>query len=172
MSKENLVKLFFLLVTVLILSVLISDIFKSCSRNDKPNIILKTDTLTVVKTVDRPIYITKLKAKLDTIRFTDTLTRYNNDEFFVKAGADTIIGLDSSTIRVMYFFPPDNYFDIVANIKEKVITKTITNEIEKPTTFWDRFNWTIYAGQGYDIIHKDYSISIGVGIGFNLGKIF
>jgi hypothetical protein len=171
MSKENLVKLFFLLVTVLILSVLISDIFKSCSRNDKPNIIVMTDTVWAKPdTVRIPKYLSadKVPAKIDTV--------FIDNEAIEYAISDTVTFYDSSKIWVRYYSPPLNVFDIEADIKEKVITKssyiTKTIEIEKPTTFWDRFNWTIYAGQGYDIIHKDYSISVGVGIGFNLGKIF
>lgn len=171
MSNDKLLKLVLVFMFVLVVSVFISDLFKSCGSNNKPEVIIKTDTLTITKIVEKPFYITKIKARLDTLIINDTLF-VGKDSIEIIASADTIISKDSSTIAVKYYYPPKNYFEIKANIKSKEITKVITNTVEKPTGFFDRFNLVIYAGQGYDFIHKDYHLGIGFGVGFNLTNIF
>ncbi|MFA5806398.1 MAG: hypothetical protein WC879_17340 [Melioribacteraceae bacterium] len=52
----------------------------------------------------------------------------------------------------------------------KTITKTVTinKEIEKPKTFFDRFNISLYAGFGYSIKGKQPDASIGLAFTFAL----
>lgn len=110
------------------------------------------DTTTVHDTtyVPRNINISKLKAKLSK-EIKDSLIIYFNhlgkdsSETLV-AYADTTIHKDSSKIKVSYHFPPENFFEIVLDIKDKIVkeiqtiteTKTITVELPfyKQITFW------------------------------------
>lgn len=95
---------------------------------------IQRDTLIVVDTIQVPkkIYITKIKADIDTV-FIDSTT-------VMVAKADTIINQDSSRLKVSYYFPPANYFDIQYDLKEKIIEKiktitelnTVTVEKEEP----------------------------------------
>lgn len=123
---------------------------------------------------DRPIYITKIKAKIDTVYEVQFLGD-SGDSAYVPiqvAKADTLLLTDSSRIGITYYYPPRNYFDVKANIKEKIITKELT--IEKPydLSFWDRFNIVVYGGLSYDLIERRPSLSVGVGIGFNIKLLF
>ena len=112
----------------------------------------KIDTLylTQIKLVER------LKAKLDTI--------YIDSAPMTVAVADTILKEDSSTIAVKYYFPPLNYFNIAADIKQKTIYKTITNDITKIEYVRERFGYGVYAGAGYDVVNKDFGVQIGLGV--------
>lgn len=127
---------------------------------------------TSIKFVDKPIYITKIKARIDTLYEPKFI---NGDTVYVAyqtAVADTILKSDSSKIGITYYFPPKNYFNIDAHIKEKIITHEITKELPYDPSFWDRFNVVIYGGIGYDFIERRPSISIGVGFGIDIKKIF
>jgi hypothetical protein len=120
---------------------------------------------------DRPIYITKLRAVKDTV-YKDVIFANDSSHYQIIARADTLIYEDSSEIYVAYHFPPANYFAIQANLKEKIITKELT--ITKPydPSFWDRWNVVIYGGIGYDFIERRPSLSVGVGFGIDIKKIF
>jgi|GEM_PF-4061654 len=93
----------------------------------KPDTVLQIDT----------VYIPKLSAELDTSYLADS-------SMIISASADTTFRKDSSKISVKYFFPPLNYFEIAADIKQKIITQTITltevKVIEKPIPFY-KDNW-------------------------------
>lgn len=98
------------------------------------------DTLTVRDTVYKPKQVTveKLKSVLDTV--------YVNNEPVITANADTLLLKDSSRVKVKYYFPPVNKFDIEFLLKEKIvnvitkITEMKEIEIEKPfyrdTWYW------------------------------------
>lgn len=75
------------------------------------------DTVRVVDTlfVDRKIEVLKWKAKID------TLYRDSSQLPQLVASADTLIQKDSAQIKVKYFFPPVNKFDLDINIKEKIV---------------------------------------------------
>lgn len=102
--------------------------------------IIQRDTVTHVDTVRVPktIYVTKLQAKIDTV--------FVNDNPMQVAKADTTLQKDSSKVNVSYYFPPLNYFEVMFDIKEKIIeklktiteTKTVTVELPfyKQITFW------------------------------------
>ena len=149
----------------LILGSMIVGVFKMCgdSRYNKPTLI-SADTSYVIHTEvkDRPVYITKIKARIDTVII-------NNVPQEV-ASADTTLTKDSSTVRVKYYFPPANYFSIDMNLKDKFIYKTVTvKEVyEAPKTFWDRFHFGIQAGVGLGTINKTFDLYVGYGISFEL----
>ncbi len=52
--------------------------------------------------------------------------------------------------------------DVVTN------TTTITKYIEKPKTFWKRFHIQPQVTGGYDIINKQFGITAGIGVGFDI----
>ena len=82
-------------------------------------VIERIDSVMVTTTTIDTLYLTqiklveRLKAKLDTI--------YIDSAPMTVAVADTILKEDSSTIAVKYYFPPLNYFNIAADIKQKTI---------------------------------------------------
>lgn len=127
---------------------------------------------TSIRYVDKPIYITKIKAKIDTVYeplFNGIDTVYVPITY---AKADTLIKQDSSSIKITYYYPPKNYFNLDLNIKEKVITHEITKTLPYDPSFWDRFNVVIYGGFGYDFLQRVPTVSVGLGIGINIKKIF
>ncbi len=83
---------------------------------------IKRDTVTVHDTtfINKPVYITKWKARIDTVVI-------ENEKVLV-AKADTIMQQDSSKVKVSYYFPPKNFFEIAMDMKERIIhdLKTIT----------------------------------------------
>lgn len=91
------------------------------------------DTVLLVDTV----FIPKLHALLDTVYLPDSSR-------IISASADTTFQKDSSNISVKYFFPPLNYFEIAADISQKIITQTKTilevKEFDKPIPFY-KDNW-------------------------------
>ena len=105
------------------------------SQKSNPQIVnteIKRDTVTIHDTtfVNKPVYMTKWKARIDTVSI-------DNQNVQV-AEADTVLQQDSSRIKVKYYFPPKNFFEFAAELKERIIhdvktvteTKTIT--IEQP----------------------------------------
>ena len=128
----------------------------------------KVDTVRTVNTVDKPIYLTKWKAKLDTITVETVIHDTLRVEKVVTAKADTLITKDSSSVKIKYYFPPLNYFDVDLKIKEKNTTIMITKETEKPQSFWDRFGWGIQAGFGTGLINKQFDVYLGVGVHFRV----
>jgi hypothetical protein len=105
--------------------------FPSVSTVHVTDTVIKRDTVNHVDTVKVPktIFITKWKARIDTIKV-------GPDSGIVVARADTLIKKDSSTVKVSYYYPPKNIFEIIWDIKERIIkqfqiiteTKTITYE--------------------------------------------
>ena len=118
---------------------------------------------------DRIITVPKLIAKIDTVHTIDSV--YYEKPIMI-AYADTTLAQDSSQVRVKYYFPPANFFQVEAKIKEKVITQKLTITEPYNPSFFDRFNIVVYAGAGYDPFVKTYTMNIGLGVGINLKKIF
>ena len=95
--------------------------------------VIKRDTVTHVDTIKVPktIFVSKWKARIDTVKV-------GPDSGCIVAKADTIIQKDSSKIKVSYYFPPKNTFEIILDIKERIIkqfqsiTETKTLTYEKP----------------------------------------
>lgn len=129
---------------------------------------------TSVRYVDKPIYITKIKAMIDTVYEVQFLG-ISDDSAYVPiqiAYADTLLKQDSSSVKITYYYPPKNYFALELNIKEKIITHEITKILPYEPKFADRFNYGLYLGCGYDFINKQPIISFGVAITFDIGRVF
>jgi hypothetical protein len=102
--------------------------------------VLKTDTLVIRDT----IVVTKVKAHLDTV----FIAKY--DTLVQKASVDTTLTRDSVNVKVSYYFPPLNSFDIaVKNLKKfetriKTVEKLKTVTIEKEPPFYKN-NWFLVS---------------------------
>jgi len=128
--------------------------------------VTKTDTIVQVK----PFYLTKISSKLDTI--------YIDSKPITTATADTLIKEDSSSIRITYFFPPVNKFDVNMKIRERTITridsifKTIEKTLPYQESFFDRFSVSVQAGLGQGLIHKNIDVYYGIGISYKITSLF
>jgi hypothetical protein len=122
-----------------------------------------TETVVKVKTV----YITKLKATIDTV----TIDHFEAEV----AEADTVLEADSTRIWVKYYGNPFNEFEISADIKEKIITNTL--QIKEyipcpPESFWDKFNMSLSCGVGYGLINQKPDVFLGITIGYKLKNLW
>jgi len=163
MDKKNI----YWLIGGIVLTVLVWNFI--IDRRQETKVVSKTDTLTVIKTVNKPIEIIKWKAKLDTIKVPEIINIHDTIwTSQIVASADTLLTKDSSSVKVKYFFPPANYFDIDLKIKEKITVNTITKEVIKPESFLDRFGYSIQGGFGYGLINKTFDVYVGVGVHFRI----
>jgi hypothetical protein len=107
---------------VIIIVLAIKLLWPSTESEHSVNTEITRDTVTVHDTtfVKKPVYVTKWKAEIDTVIV-------DNEKVLV-AKADTTIQSDSSKIKVSYYFPPKNFFEIALDLKERIIhdLKTIT----------------------------------------------
>jgi len=163
MDKKNI----YWLIGGVVLTVLVWNFIIDKRKSD--SIISKTDTLTVTKYVDRPITITHWKAKIDTIQV-KTLIRDTiyQDIPLIFASVDTLLQKDSSLLKIKYYFPPANYFDIDLKIKEKITVSTITKEVLKSESFWDRFGYSVQGGFGFGLINRNFDVYVGIGASFRI----
>jgi len=86
--------------------------------------------------------------------------------------SDTVVSIDDSKIWARYYGTPYNFFDISADIREKIIEKKIyitekSVELHKES-FWDKFGISLQAGAGYGLINKQPDVYVGAGIHFKL----
>lgn len=138
-------------------------------RKEKEKIVLKTDTLTVVKyeykTVKVPEY---LNPTIQYLPYTDTV--FVKDSVKI-AKADSISDKDKTftLYDLQYWYPPVNKFTFGnVKVKETIKETFITKEVLKPESFFDRFGWDINASFGYGLINKQFDIYIGVGASFRI----
>ena len=165
-------KQYFIYTIIILFSLsIISNVYQWFNK-PKPQIITNTLTKTKVDTIAVPKYyaVEKIKSKIDTI--------FINNEPQLIASADTIIKQNSDTIKVKYFFPPANYFNVNLSLKDKIIYHTDsifvnTEKIIPAKTSWlDNFNFSIQAGFGQGLITKQFDFYYGIGISYDLKKIF
>lgn len=150
---------------------LVSNIFQ---YSNKPQPIVKVDTVkaTAIDTVVKKEYITinKIRAKIDTV--------YVNNQLVQVAVADTVINKDSNYVKVKYYFPPVNKFDVKLALHNKTIYRTDSIFIYKNITlqasksFWDNFNYSLNIGFGEGLINKQFDVYYGIGISYNLKSLF
>jgi hypothetical protein len=139
------------------------------SKQYKPEIPKPNDT-TFVQTTEiktKTIYVTKIKAQIDTIVI-------DNTEVEV-AEADTVLVADSSKIMVRYFGKPFNEFEIKADIKEKIVTNTLSIKEYipcPPESFWDRFNVSVSLGAGVGLINKQPDFFFGLTLSYKIRNLF
>lgn len=115
--------------------------------------------------ITKETFLKQLPTKLDTVILTDTLYK---DKPIIVAHSDTLVTVDSSKIKVDYFFPPVNKFNVWADIKQRIIYRVETREIERPETFWSRFGISVQSGFGYNWLHKDMAFYTGIGIHYKI----
>jgi hypothetical protein len=119
--NNNYIKTILTASVIVLLGVIAATYFitKSTIKPQEKTKFIKIDTVTIkADTIykDRP-YAVMISGKVDTIVINDTVKS-------IVARADTIISKDSSYIRVAYYFPPENRFDVEMNLKEKIVTIT------------------------------------------------
>ena len=122
---------------------------------------------TTYKYTDVDHYITITKVKLETV----SIAVHDTIQPITVASTDTTICNDSTYVK--YFYPPLNTFFVDSHYKQQTIT--VTDSVFIPPalpSFWSRFNYSIQAGAGYGVIHKQPDIFIGVGASINLKNIF
>jgi len=152
------------LITVLIVIGAVAYLYNDIQFWLKPEVITETKIDTVfVSRVDTVFEVNSTIKKIrvvDTLTITDTI--YKDVDVAV---SDTVFIQDSSMVQVRYFFPPLDYFEINANIRERVITKEITKRI------CPKISYGIQAGAGVDIVSGVPGIYLGFGLQYNLGHL-
>ena len=154
------------LLYVMIILFLIATVAYVIERMKSPIINTVTKTNTVYHTdttyVTKYITVTNVKSKIDTVII--------NGQQQLIAQSDTTIMQDSNIVKVSYYFPPANYFDIGLHLHNTIIKEydttyiTTTNTITAKKSFWSGFNYSLQIGGGIGIINKQPDIYYGIGI--------
>jgi len=123
---------------------------------------VKSDTIYV----DKFIRAKQIPAHIDTV----TIEVDGQSVTTEVSISDTVAVIDSSRIWARYYGMPYNFFDISADIHEKVVTKTVymTKTVGSLESFWDKFGLSLQTGAGYGLINRKPDIYIGAGIHFKL----
>ena len=147
--------------------------FKNLIEQTDTSATIKRDTIwnsiTITETKFVPKYIKELKR--DTVYTKDGNTlelareskRFDKRLTIDKDTADIEIytsGIETSLDSLKLALK--THTDVVTN------TATITKYIEKPKTFWKRFHIQPQVTGGYDIINKQFGITAGIGVGFDI----
>ena len=147
--------------------------FKNLIEQTDTSVTIKRDTIwrdtLITETQFVPKYIKKLKR--DTVYTKDGNTlelareskRFDKRLTIDKDTADIEIytsGIETSLDSLKMALK--THTDVVTN------TTTITKYIEKPKTFWKRFHIQPQVTSGYDIINKQWGITAGIGVGFDI----
>ena len=147
--------------------------FKKLIEQTDTSVTIKRDTIwrdtLITETKFVPKYIKELKR--DTVYTKDGNTlelareskRFDKRLTIDKDTADIEIytsGIETSLDSLKLALK--THTDVVTN------TTTITKYIEKPKTFWKRFHIQPQVTGGYDIINKQFGITAGIGVGFDI----
>lgn len=167
--------------TILVAVCLVVMHYQNKTIKDFKNLIEQTDTSATIKrdTIWRdtlitetqfvPKYIKELKRDTvytkdgDTLELARESKRFDKRLTIDKDTADIEIytsGIETSLDSVKMALK--THTDVVTN------TTTITKYIEKPKTFWKRFHIQPQVTSGYDIINKQWGITAGIGVGFDI----
>lgn len=167
--------------TILVAVCLVVMHYQNKTIQDFKNLIEQTDTSATIKrdtiwrdtliTVTKfvPKYIKELKRDTvytkdgDTLELARESKRFDKRLTINKDTADIEIytsGIETSLDSVKMALK--THTDVVTN------TTTITKYIEKPKTFWKRFHIQPQVTGGYDIINKQFGITAGIGVGFDI----
>ena len=167
--------------TILVAVCLVVMHYQYKTIQDFKNIIEQTDTSATIKrdTIWRdtlitetqfvPKYIKELKRDTvytkdgDTLELARESKRFDKRLTIDKDTADIEIytsGIETSLDSLKMALK--THTDVVTN------TTTITKYIEKPKTFWKRFHIQPQVTGGYDIINKQFGITAGIGVGFDI----
>ena len=147
--------------------------FKNLIEQTDTSVTIKRDTIwrdTLIKeTKFVPKYIKELKRDTvytkdgNTLEFARESKRFDKRLTIDKDTADIEIytsGIETSLDSLKMALK--THTDVVTN------TATITKYIEKPKTFWKRFHIQPQVTSGYDIINKQFGITAGIGVGFDI----
>ena len=167
--------------TILVAVCLVVMHYQYKTIQDFKNLIEQTDTSATIKrdTIWRDTLITETqfvpkyikKLKRDTVYTKDGNTlelareskRFDKRLTIDKDTADIEIytsGIETSLDSLKMALK--THTDVVTN------TTTITKYIEKQKTFWKRFHIQPQVTSGYDIINKQFGITAGIGVGFDI----
>lgn len=147
--------------------------FKNIIEQTDTSVTIKRDTIwrdtLITETQFVPKYITKTK--------TDTLYKSNGDAVQLATESkrfDKRLTIDKDTADIeIYTSGIETSLDSVKmalKTHHEVVTKEveITKYIDKPKTFWKRFHIHPQVTGGYDIINKQFGITAGIGVGFDI----
>lgn len=147
--------------------------FKNLIEQTDTSVTIKRDTIwrntLITETQFVPKYIKELKRDTvytkdgDTLELARESKRFDKRLTIDKDTADIEIytsGIETSLDSVKMALK--THTDVVTN------TTTITKYIEKPKTFWKRFHIQPQVTGGYDIINKQWGITAGIGVGFDI----
>lgn len=167
--------------TILVAVCLVVMHYQNKTIQDFKNLIEQTDTsatikrdtiwnsISITETQFVPKYIKELKRDTvytkdgDTLELARESKRFDKRLTIDKDTADIEIytsGIETSLDSVKMALK--THTDVVTN------TTTITKYIEKPKTFWKRFHIQPQVTSGYDIINKQWGITAGIGVGFDI----
>ena len=147
--------------------------FKNIIEQTDTSVTIKRDTIwrdtLITETQFVPKYIKELKRDTvytkdgDTLELARESKRFDKRLTIDKDTADIEIytsGIETSLDSLKMALK--THTDVVTN------TTTITKNIEKPKTFWKRFHIQPQVTGGYDIINKQFGITAGIGVGFDI----
>ena len=147
--------------------------FKNLIEQTDTSVTIKRDTIwrdtLITETQFVPKYIKELKRDTVYTKDGNTLELARESKHFDKRltidkdTADIEIytsGIETSLDSLKMALK--THTDVVTN------TTTITKYIEKPKTFWKRFHIQPQVTSGYDIINKQWGITAGIGVGFDI----
>ena len=147
--------------------------FKNLIEQTDTSVTIKRDTIwrdtLITETKFVPKYIKELKRDTvytkdgDTLELARESKRFDKRLTIDKDTADIEIytsGIETSLDSLKMALK--THTDVVTN------TTTITKYIEKPKTFWKRFHIQPQVTGGYDIINKQFGITAGIGVGFDI----
>lgn len=167
--------------TILVAVCLVVMHYQNKTIQDFKNLIEQTDTsatikrdtiwnsISITETQFVPKYIKELKRDTvytkdgDTLELARESKRFDKRLTIDKDTADIEIytsGIETSLDSLKMALK--THTDVVTN------TTTITKYIEKPKTFWKRFHIQPQVTSGYDIINKQWGITAGIGVGFDI----
>lgn len=167
--------------TILVAVCLVVMHYQNKTIQDFKNLIEQTDTSVTIKrdTIWKDTLITETKfvpKYIATIK-TDTLYKSNGDTVQLATESkrfDKRLTIDKDTADIEIYtsgietsldslkMALKTHTDVVTN------TTTITKYVEKPKTFWKRFHIQPQVTSGYDIINKQFGITAGIGVGFDI----
>jgi len=147
--------------------------FKNLIEQIDTTVTIKRDTIwkdtTITEKEFVPKYITKIK--------TDTLFKENGDTVQLTTESkrfDKTLTIDKDTADLQIYTSGINTsldsLKMALKTHHEVVTNTveITKYIEKPKTFWKRFHIQPQVTSGYDIINKQWGVTAGIGVGFDI----
>lgn len=178
MKKNNTLIWICLFIIAVVMSIIYVD--RNYNIRDIINNVYKTDTIfstktdtlwkdtTIVEKEFVPKYITKTKVDTlfkengDTVQLVTESKRFDKTIVSDKDTADLQIytsGIETSLDSLKMRLKTHN--EVVTNTVE------VTKYIEKPKKFWDRIHIQPQVTGGYGLVHKQWDVTVGIGVGID-----